>query len=81
MAKWFKKAVEAKPPYELGWKKTQSTKTRRRRALESRPKSWTLRHKRRSAAQALTALANVTKDKATKMKAEADARYFRSKLK
>lgn len=75
--KWFQKAVMDKPPYSLGgWSKSQSTDVRRRHALESRPKNWTLNHRRLSAARALQALANVTKDSQTKLKAGQDARYF-----
>lgn len=79
--KWFQEAVRAKPPYKLGWKKSQSEDTRRAKALASRPKNWKLRTRRRSAAQALQALANVTKDKETKRLAEKDAEYFRKLLK
>ena len=74
--KWFRKAVMEKPPYRLGWKKTQPTKVRRAKALASRPKNWSLRRRRRSAAQALIALSNVNKDKRTKELARRDARYF-----
>jgi len=74
--KWFRKAVRKKPPYHLGWKKTQSTATRRRKAIASRPKSWSLKKRRTSAGRALTALANVTKDKRTKTLARRDASYF-----
>ena len=73
---WFQKAVMKKPPYKLGWKKTQSTKARRRNALASRPKNWSLKKRYLSAARALQALANVTKDKRTKQLALIDARYF-----
>jgi len=75
--KWFQKAVRDKPPYTLGgWNKKQSTSTRRRLALASRPKNWTLKHRRLSAARALQALANVTKDKRTGELAGRDASYF-----
>jgi len=75
--KWFQKAVNARPPNSLGgWKKTQSPEVRRRLALASRPKNWTLKRRRISAARALQALANVTKDAATAQKARVDARYF-----
>lgn len=75
--KWFQKAVNSKPPYSLGgWKKTQAPTTRRREALSSRPKSWSLSRRRLSAGRALIALANVTKDQPTKTKARADAKYF-----
>ena len=80
--KWFQEAVKKKPPYNLGgWSKRKSTEARRRSALLSRPKSWSLRTRYRSAGRALQALANVTKDKETKKKALLDARYFFSKLK
>ena len=82
MVKWFKKAVLEKPPYNLGgWHKNQSVSLRRRHAIASRPKNMTLRHRRLSAARALQALANVTKDKATKRAALSDARYFYNLLK
>ena len=74
--KWFQEAVEKKPPYKLGWKKTQSAETRRRMALESRPKNWKLDTRRLSAARALQALANVTKDPRTRQLAKEDAAYF-----
>lgn len=80
--KWFKKAVREKPPYSLGgWKKTDSAETRRRKAIASRPKHWTLNNRRLSAGRALIALSNVTRDRETREKARADARYFFSKLK
>lgn len=74
--KWLTKAVREKPPCTLGWRKTQSTGVRRRNALESRPKNWTLHKRRLSTARALTALANVTTDKRTKELARRDAEYF-----
>jgi len=80
--KWFTKAIEKKPPYSLnGWSKSKPIETRRRLALSSRPKSWSLRRRYRSAGQALLSLSNVTKDKETKLKAKKDAKYFFSKLK
>lgn len=65
-----------KPPYTFGWKKTQSTGVRRRNALASRPKNWTLHTRRLSTARALTALANVTTDRRTRELARRDAEYF-----
>ena len=80
--KWFKNAVEKRPPYNLGgWKKSQKPVTRRRLALGSRPKSWTLYNRYLSAARALQALANVTRDEGTKTAARADSRYFYDKAK
>jgi len=79
--KWFKKAVMSKPPYTLGgWSKGLPPDVRRRRALASRPKNWSLERRRLSAGRALQALANVTKDKRTKEIAQRDARYFFKKL-
>ncbi len=75
--KWFQEAVKDKPPYKLGWKKTQSERVRRQVALASRPKNWILDNRRLSASRALQALANVTKDKKTKRLARLDAEYFR----
>ena len=74
--KWFKEAVMKKPPYRLGWKKTQSLKTRRRKALASRPETMKLKTKYLSTARALQSLANVTKDKRTRELAGRDARHF-----
>lgn len=82
MAKWFKEAVEKKPPYTLGgWKKSQSANVRRRKALSSRPKNWNRDTRYRSAGRGLVALANVTRDKRTEELARQDARYFFNKLK
>jgi len=79
--KWFQEAVKKRPPYNLGgWSKSQSPETRRRLALASRPSNWSLHKRRLSAARALQALANVTKDPATKRAAQADANYFFSLL-
>ena len=79
--KWFLEAVRAKPPYKLGWKKTQSEDVRRAKALASRPKNWKLRTRRRSVAQTLMALSDVTQDEETKRKAKRDAEYFYRLLK
>lgn len=79
--KWFRKAVLAKKPNTLGgWSTKLKAATRRRLALASRPKNWKLHKRRLSASRALQALANITKHKATKREALADARYFRNKL-
>ena len=80
--KWFQEAVAKKPPYTLGgWSKDLAPVTRRRYALESRPKNWTLKHRYISCARALQALSNVTRDATTKRIAALDARYFYAKLK
>lgn len=77
MSNWFKKAVEANPPNNLGgWSKKKSASARRRLALSSRPKNWSLKRRRLSAGRALIAISNVTKDKPTKKTARADAKYF-----
>jgi hypothetical protein len=64
-----------------GWSKSQKASTRRRLALASTPKNWSLRRRVLQAARKLQALANVTADKATKQKAQADADYFWKRLK
>ena len=80
--KWFMKGVMKRSPNSLGgWKKTQSTTTRRRNALGSRPKNWNLKTRYLSTGRALLALSNVTKDKRTKQLAALDARHFFNKLK
>lgn len=56
-----------------GWVKNATARARRMRALRSRHGNF-LR-----AGRALQALANVTKDKATKVKAKADANYMFAK--
>lgn len=82
MSNWFKKAVKNKPPYNLGgWSKKQSNERRRKLALQSRPRNWTLKHRYLSAARALQALTNITKDETTKVKALRDAKYFYDKYK
>ncbi len=80
--KWYKTAVNEKPPYNLGgWKKSESKEIRRREALKSRSKVLTPKHRYLSAGRALQALANVTKDKSTHLKAKSDADYFFGRLK
>lgn len=75
--KWFQPAVEKGRTKNLnGWSKSQSASTRRRRALSSRPSNWSLQKRRLSAARALQALANVSRDTATARKAKSDADYF-----
>lgn len=78
--KWFGPAVAARPPYTLGgWRKDQKASVRRRLALSSRPKNWSRKRRYLSAARALQALANVTKDLGTRAAAKADAAYFYAK--
>ena len=77
MVDWFKKAVKDKPPYTLkGWNKNLPPSLRRSKALNSRPSNWPLKKKRLSAARALQALANITQDFDTRVKAKSDADYF-----
>ncbi len=76
LKKWFQKAVMAKPPYKLNWKKSSPVARRRASALASRPKNWGAKKRYLSTARALQALANVTKDSKTKELAKADAEYF-----
>ncbi len=62
--RWFQ------PGKPIGWSKEMSQRKRRRAALESRNGNLL------SAARALQALANVSRDAETRRKARADARYF-----
>jgi len=62
--KWFE---SGKP---LGWRKDDTQAKRRREALKHRQGNLL------SAARALTALSNVTRDSETARKAKADAHYF-----
>jgi len=68
--KWFN------PKKHTGWKKHQSATTRRRHLLDSTDKRKSLHDRRLEAARRALALANVTKDPATKKKAMADANHF-----
>lgn len=58
------------PKVHMGWHKDLAMSTRRRKALKA--------HKgdNLATARALQALANVTQDKVTRQKAQADANYF-----
>ncbi len=69
-AKWFKAGKKA-----LKWRKGLTPTGRRRLALKARGGDPL------KAGRALQALSNVTKDKETKVKAGADAKYFFSKVK
>lgn len=76
VGKWFQKAM-GKSPFTLsGWKKTQSASVRRKIALSSRPKNWSTKKKYLSVSRALQSLANVTKDRFTKVRAKQDSDYF-----
>jgi len=59
-----------------GWNKYNKAKIRRMKILSSRPKHWTLHHRRLSSALALNALATWSKDEYTKKIARLDANYF-----
>ena len=75
--RWFQKAVYAKKPNTLGgWSKSYPAWKRRELALKSRPSNWKLSTKYLSCGRALQALANVTKDNATRKYAIADAKWF-----
>jgi hypothetical protein len=76
------KKTEAKQPDTLGgWSKDIITTKRRRLAIASRDKSLKMKERYLSAARALKALANVTKDAKTKKIASNDAKYFFGKAK
>lgn len=77
--RWFQKAI-GKSPFTLsGWKKTQKASIRRKIALSSRPKDWPMKKRFISVSRALQSLANVTKDKITKIRAKQDSEYFLKK--
>lgn len=73
--KWFE------PKKHTGWKKSQSAPTRRRKLLAAADKRKTLHNRYLEAGRKAQALANVTKDSATRRAANADANYFFGKLK
>ncbi len=68
-AKWYK------PKVHSGWDKNMTTLGRRRKSIIAHKGNYL------SAARSLGALANVTKDKSTAVKARADAKYFYRKHK
>lgn len=75
--KWFKDAVNKKAPFTLsGWSKDMTEKERRSLALKSRDQKESKYHQNLSAARALQALSNVTKDAATKKAAKKDSKFF-----
>lgn len=71
--KWFE------PETQTGWKKTQSTTTRRRMLLDATDKRKTMDARYLDAGRKVQALANVSKDKRTEELAGRDARYFFAK--
>jgi len=76
------KKTENKQPDTLGgWSKDIITTKRRRLIIASRDKSLKMKERYLSAARALKALANVTKDAKTKKIASNDAKYFFGKAK
>lgn len=74
MGEWFKRNRSLG-----GWRKSLKSTTRRRYALESRPKNWKLTTRYLSVARALGALANVTTDSRTRILAKSDSKYFYEK--
>ena len=68
-----KKVAWFKPGKPLNWKASESSTQRRKAALASR------NGKLLSAARALLALSNVTRDKDTSRKAKTDAQFFFAK--
>jgi hypothetical protein len=64
-----------------GWKKTQNADTRRAKVFHSTSKDLSKHKRNLMAYHKLDQLAKVSTDRATKLKARADAEYFRRKLK
>lgn len=83
MAKaWYKKAIDESGAKDLGgWRKELPEDKRIAEAISSRPKNWNRHTKYLSAARALQALANVTKDESTAKAAKSDADYLFEKAK
>jgi len=74
---WFAEAVEKGPTKDLDdWSKHLPQEKRLSEAIKSRPTQWSRDKKYVSAGRALTALANVTKDPATKRAARSDAKVL-----
>ena len=73
--KWFD------PQKHRGWSKSQSASYRRSLLMKSTDKRKSLHDRRLEAAHAMQALANVTEDRATRVKAKSDANYFYRLLK
>ena len=63
-----------------GWHKGLKPDYRRRLALASRPKRWSLAIRRLSAGKELLRISKMTTDKGTKAAALSDAKYFLSKV-
>lgn len=72
--KWYN------PVRKTGWRKTQSASTRRSKLLNATDKRLSLRKRYVQAGRMINALANVTKDRETKIKARQDAKYFFDKV-
>lgn len=72
--KWF-----SPPKSHSGWRKSQSTTTRRRRLLDASDKRFSLYHRFIFAGKKMLAISNVTKDPTTKRLSKSDSVYFFSK--
>jgi hypothetical protein len=72
--RWFK------PKKHSGWKKTQSSTTRRRNLMATTDKRKSMHDRYLEAGRRIQALANVSQDSPTEKKARADAKYFFRKL-
>lgn len=73
--KWFH------PRRESGWKKTMNPKTRRDMIYRASDRHLSQYERNIQAGRMIKSLANVTKDKETKKKADGDAKYFFNKAK
>lgn len=65
-----------KPKEHTGWHKGQSANTRRSLLLKAADNRKTLKGRRLEAGRKALALANITKDKLTRIAAKSDALYF-----
>jgi len=73
--KWFH------PKRESGWKKSMNPNTRRSMLYRATDRKLSQYERNIQAGRMIKSLANVTKDKETKKKAEGDANYFFNKAK
>jgi hypothetical protein len=69
------------PKDHTGWRKRQPANVRRQKLLRATDKRKTLHDRYLEAGRKALALANVTRDRETHVKARSDAEYFFRKLK
>lgn len=73
MAKWYH------PKHHTGWRKDQSSETRRGQLMSTTDHRKSRDSRYLQAGRRANALANVTRDRVTERKARSDSRYFYSR--